>query len=98
MEMVLISQTDLAIMIQNIVTKSISALSFGLPTLEHRSEPEKPINQTDLAKYLGVTEQTISNHRNKGKIPFIQIGSRVLYIKSEVIKALGVNKVKGRTN
>jgi excisionase family DNA binding protein len=98
MEMVLISQMDLAAMIQNIVTQSISALSLGLSNSEHRSEPEKPVTQGELSKYLGVTEQTISNHRNKGKIPFIQIGSRILYMKSEVINALQVKNTRGGAN
>ena len=53
---------------------------------------EKPINQKELAKYLNVSERTIMRWRDKGDVPYLQLGSRVLYQTSEVLEALKVKK------
>ncbi|MGN6297935.1 MAG: helix-turn-helix domain-containing protein [Ginsengibacter sp.] len=49
---------------------------------------EKPITTKELCKFLNVTELTLHRWRNKGKIPFFQIGSAVRYNKNEVLEAL----------
>ena len=55
----------------------------GAPYVE-----ERPITVKELCSFLGVTEATIIRWRKKGKIPFMQVGSRVLFQKSVVLKAL----------
>ena len=52
------------------------------------TNPNKPINTTELCKYLGVTEPTILRWRKKGKIPFLQIGPLIRFDLNEVMKAL----------
>jgi len=49
---------------------------------------EQPINQQALCQFLGITEPTVIRYRKKGRIPFLQIGSRILYQKDKVIAAL----------
>ena len=49
---------------------------------------EQPINQQALCQFLGITEPTVIRYRKKGKIPFLQIGNRILYQKDKVISAL----------
>jgi excisionase family DNA binding protein len=49
---------------------------------------EQPITVKELCKFLGVTEPTIIRWRKKGRIPFMQIGSRVLFQKSKVLTAI----------
>jgi excisionase family DNA binding protein len=49
---------------------------------------EQPVTVKELCSFLGVTEPTIIRWRKKGKIPFMQVGSRVLFQKSVVLKAL----------
>lgn len=53
-----------------------------------QSVNEKPISQKELAKYLNVSERTIMRWRDKGDVPYLQIGHRILYQTSEVLKAL----------
>ncbi|SDS82363.1 Helix-turn-helix domain-containing protein [Mucilaginibacter mallensis] len=55
---------------------------------------EQPINQQALCQFLGITEPTIIRYRKRGKIPYLQIGSRILYQKDKVIAALE-NKKRG---
>jgi excisionase family DNA binding protein len=52
----------------------------------------KPSTQQEITAFLGVTEATIIRWRKKGKIPFMQIGSRVLYDKNKVVEALEKKK------
>lgn len=49
---------------------------------------EQPVNTKEICSFLDVTEPTLIRWRKKGKIPFLQVGSRILYQKSAVIKAL----------
>jgi excisionase family DNA binding protein len=53
---------------------------------------EQPITTKELCNFLGITEPTILRWRKKGKIPFLQVGSRILYQKAAVIAALGNKK------
>ena len=55
---------------------------------------EQPVNTKDLCYFLNITEPTLIRWRKKGKIPFMKIGSRILYQKSEVLDAL--NESNGR--
>ncbi|WP_158991676.1 helix-turn-helix domain-containing protein [Mucilaginibacter sp. L196] len=56
------------------------------------SQNEQPITVKELCQFLGITEPTIIRWRKKGKIPFMQIGSRILFQKSKVIAALESKK------
>lgn len=98
MQMILMSPADVSALFQTAIEKTLAEFTQKLRFNEQTPTIEKPVTQAELAKFLGVTEQTLGNHRNKGKIPFIQIGSRVLYKTSEVIRALEVNQTKGRAN
>lgn len=57
-------------------------------------EPRKIeiIDQDELCKRLSLTRQTVSRWREKGKIPFIQIGSAFRYDWIKVIEALESKK------
>ena len=50
---------------------------------------ETPITTKELCAFLGITEPTVIRWRKKGKIPYLQVGSRILYQKAAVITALG---------
>lgn len=57
------------------------------------NKDEPPINTKELCSFLGITEPTLIRWRKKGVIPFLKIGSRILYQKSAVIAAIeGKNK------
>ncbi len=53
------------------------------------------IDTKELCKRLGITEPTVIRWRQKGKIPYLQIGSAVRFDFRAVIKALEISKRKG---
>lgn len=65
------------------------------PTPENGTN-EQPISTKQLCDFLGICEPTAIRWRRKGKIPFLKIGTRILYQKSAVLAALE-NK-KGHNN
>lgn len=64
-----------------------------LPTGETTPAPHI-ISGAELKDQLGVTIQTIIRWRNKGKIPFIKLGSSIRYDLNAVIKSLEVGNKK----
>jgi hypothetical protein len=48
-----------------------------------------------VCEKLSITIQTLIKWRDKGKVPFLQIGSSIRYDFNKVISALEVNKKKG---
>ena len=63
------------------------SLKHGLPIPPH-VDNEQPVTVKEICSFLGVTEPTVIRWRKKGKIPFMQVGSRVLFQKSAVLEAL----------
>jgi len=57
-----------------------------------KGQDEQPVNTKELCCFLDITEPTLIRWRKKGKIPFLQIGSRILYQKSAVLAALEKKK------
>jgi len=47
-----------------------------------------PITQKELSAFLGITEQTVIRWKQKGKIPFFNIGSAIRFDLKEVLAAL----------
>lgn len=69
---------------QQLIDNSIAKANLNSPqaTIE-------PLTQKQLAKYLGVTEQTIIRYRAKKRIPFYFVGSSPRFNLNEVLKSLG---------
>jgi len=63
---------------------------------ESPANSEPPITTKELISFLNITEPTLIRWRKRGKIPFLKIGSRVLYQKSAVIAA--IENKKGSKN
>lgn len=75
--------------IQDFINSAVqAAFNNSQVTTPSQSQPEKPITVKELCDYLRVTEATVIRWRKKGKIPFMQLGSRIMFNKSEVIKAI----------
>ena len=53
------------------------------------------ITGEELCKKLDVTIQTLIRWRQKGKIPYLQIGSSIRYDLNKVLDAIEVGKKKG---
>lgn len=89
-KMVFITEEELRALIREVVK------NFA-PLVEIKNEAEQPISQAEICRFLNVTEATIIRWRKKKLIPFLQIGSRVLYQKSKVIVALGRNNKRPKS-
>ncbi len=60
-----------------------------------RNTPQPKINTRQLAAHLGVSERTLANWRDTGKIPFVRITARCLrYSLEEVEAALKRNSAR----
>lgn len=57
-------------------------------TAPNNGDNEPPITTKQLCEFLAITEPTVIRWRQKGKIPFFQIGSAIRYNKNEVMDAL----------
>jgi len=78
--------------LQEVITNCVnSCLEF---TKQSPAQNEQPINTKELCSFLGITTPTAIRWRKKGKLPFLQIGSRILYQKEKVLAALE-NKKRG---
>lgn len=80
--------------LQQTFDRMLSKAIEGLPLRETTAAPII-VKGDELKEQLGVTIQTIIRWRNKGKIPFMQIGSSIRYDLNAVIKALEVTNKKG---
>lgn len=79
--------------LQDIINNAVQTAFDKLQTNgEQTRTKESPISVKELCVFLGVTEPTIIRWRRKGKIPFMQIGKRVLYDKNKVVEALEKKK------
>jgi excisionase family DNA binding protein len=74
--------------LQAIIDTAVQSAFLKIETPNLSDATEKPITVRELCQFLGVTEPTVIRWRKKGKIPFIQIGSRILFQKSKVIAEL----------
>lgn len=52
-----------------------------------------PITQKEMIVFLSISESSLIKLRKGGKIPFLQVGGRILYVKSDVLQALTKNNI-----
>ena len=82
--------------LQELIDNSVR-LAFdrlNITSTSKQDKNEQPINTKELCGFLRITTPTAIRWRKKGKIPFLKIGSRILYQKSAVLSALE-NKKRG---
>ncbi len=72
------------------VSRAFAALN--LPGQENITGNEKPITGKELCAFLGISAPTLIRYRKKGRIPSIKIGSKILYNRGDVVKALDNKK------
>ncbi|HEY0055410.1 MAG TPA: helix-turn-helix domain-containing protein [Pedobacter sp.] len=65
----------------------------GVKPSEPKPEP-KLTGQKELCAFLNLSEPTIIRWRQKGKIPYLQIGSAIRYDLNAVVSALEVGNKK----
>lgn len=73
--------------IENISLLLDSAMKDYKPLLNG----ERYLTDTELSERLKLTKRTLQEYRNSGKIPFYQIGGRILYRESDIEQVLSDN-------
>lgn len=59
-----------------------------IPTLNG----ERYLTDTELAEKLRLSKRTLSEYRSSGKIPYYQVGGKILYKESDIVKLLDKNR------
>ncbi|BAT46028.1 TPA: helix-turn-helix domain-containing protein [Escherichia coli] len=69
-------------------------LGFDFEATSILSEQHEKMNREDAAAYIGVEAQTLANWASTGKvrIPFLKIGRKVIYLKSDLDAYLASSK------
>ena len=52
---------------------------------------ERDMTDTELAEMLKLSKRTLLEYRNSGKIPYYQIGGKILYRESDIERLLAEN-------
>jgi excisionase family DNA binding protein len=81
---IMMREEELRALINSAVNERIHMLTES----KHQSIPTRLDTQNQLAEFLGRSVQCLIRWRHRGKIPFIQAGSRILFDREAVLKAL----------
>lgn len=80
--------------IQGFLDEALHKAYQKLPLIELGVNPVEVINSATLMERLDISEPTLIRWRQKGKIPFMQIGTAVRYDWYKVLAELEVKKQK----
>ena len=69
-------------------------VASNVPAEEAKALPLEIVNQKGLCQRFDLSEPTVIRWRNKGIIPFMQVGSAIRYDVNEVAKALEAGNKK----
>jgi len=86
-----ISLADFETLIKNCVSSALQAQTPAPPPQE-----EEYLTVAQVCNLLSVSKVTLCKWRTEGKIPFRRIGTRVRFLKSEVLYSLKTPKKYGR--
>lgn len=78
--------------------KEVNQLSQFIDLLMANYKPildgQRFLTDTELSQYLKLTKRTLQEYRNIGKLPFYQIGGKILYRESDIEQLLLKNRVE----
>ena len=78
--------------------EEVNQLSQSVDLLMENYKPlfegQRFLTDTELSQYLKLTKRTLQEYRNSGKLPFYQIGGKILYRESDIEKLLLSNRVE----
>ncbi len=78
--------------------KEVGQLSQSIDLLMANYKPildgQRFLTDTELSQYLKLTKRTLQEYRNIGKLPFYQIGGKILYRESDIEQLLLKNRVE----
>lgn len=83
------------------VTRYFQHLEYLSALLEkdgHEYRPilngERYLTEAELSGLLKVTQRTLIEHRNNGKLPYYKFGGRILYKENDIIQILEKNRME----
>lgn len=83
------------------VTRYFQHLEYLSELLEkdgHEYRPilngERYLTEAELSRLLKVTQRTLIEHRNNGKLPYYKFGGRILYKENDIIQILEKNRME----
>lgn len=83
------------------VASFFKTLDRILGNIEHLVKNNKPLlngehylTDKEVARKLKLSRRTLHDYRSQGKIPFIQLGGKMLYRESDIEKLLAENYYK----
>ena len=87
-------EAKLATVVRNAVAEAMAAIPV-------RSEPERPERKIlhsirELSEFIGCSTVTAQKLKNEGRIPYRQIGRKVMFDSVEILKAMEQGKMKNR--
>jgi excisionase family DNA binding protein len=72
--------------------KSLDRMLDGIENLVKNHKPtlngERYLTDREVSARLKVSRRTLQDYRNEGRIPFIQLGGKILYRESDIQKVL----------
>lgn len=87
------------------VTRYFQHLEYLSALLEkdgHEYRPilngERYLTEAELSRLLKVTQRTLIEHRNNGKLPYYKFGGRILYKENDIIQILEKNRMEAFKN
>jgi hypothetical protein len=60
--------------------------------MSHHSAPTFTLSERELAKFLGVSIDLVRHLRRTGRLPFLRINRRVLYLRNDAVAFLEQNR------
>ena len=67
-------------------------ISTFIDALKSSLNGERFLTDTELSEMLKLTKRTLLEYRNCGKIPYYQIGGKILYRENDIEKLLYENR------
>lgn len=85
-------EAKLAAVIKNAVNEAIAAI----PSRGESPTPEHQIlySMKELSEFIGCSTVTAQKLKNQGRIPYRQVGRKVMFDSTEVLKAMEQGKKK----
>lgn len=87
-------EEKLVAMIEYAVNKAFAANQN--PTSEPPPERKVMHSMQELSDFIGCSTVTAQKLKNEGRIPYRQIGRKVMFDSSEILKAMELRKKKSR--
>jgi len=60
--------------------------------MSHNPEPAFTLTEKQLAQFLGISVDLVRHLRRTGRLPFVKINSRVLYLKTDALEFLAQHR------